>query len=106
MNSVCFYIYILHSEEHDKYYVGYTSNYIQRLFRHNNQENFNTYTSKYRPWEMAAVFECGDQEGEAIKTERFIKRQKSRKLILQLIDPTYIPTGFLAHLVRVPDVRD
>ena len=106
MNSDCFYIYILHSEEHDKYYVGYTSSYIQRLFRHNNQENFNTYTSKYRPWEFAAVFECGDQEGEAIKTKRFIKRQKSRKLILQLIDPTYIPTGFLAHLVRVPDVRD
>ena len=53
-----------------------------------------------------AVFECGDNETVAINFERFIKKQKSRKLIEQLVDPDFILTGFLAQLVRVPDVRD
>ena len=84
-----FYIYILYSILHDKYYVGYTSNYIQRLHEHNHQEFFNTFTSKFRPWKIAAVFECSSEENEAIKIERFIKKQKSRKLIEQLVNPFF-----------------
>jgi hypothetical protein len=34
--------------------------------------------------------------GEARKVEHFIKRQKSHHLILQLIDPDFQPTGYLA----------
>lgn len=106
MDQTCYYIYILFSEKHDKYYVGYTSNYLNRLIEHNTQQHFVTYTSKFRPWKLAAVFECGNQEKEAIKLERFIKKQKSRKLILQLIDPFFTPMGSLAQLVRVPQMRD
>lgn len=101
-----FYLYILFSEQHNLYYVGYTSNYQQRLIQHNTQEFFNTYTSKYRPWQLVAVFECGFGEKEAIRLERFIKKQKSRKLIELLVDPEFIPTGTLAQLIRVPQVRD
>jgi putative endonuclease len=101
-----FYLYILFSEQHNLYYVGYTSNYQQRLIQHNTQEFFNTYTSKYRPWQLAAVFESGFEEKEAIRIERFIKRQKSRKLIELLANPRFTPTGTLAQLVRVPQVRD
>ena len=101
-----FYIYILYSPTHDKYYVGYTSNYQIRLIQHNTQDFFHTYTSKYRPWRMVVIFECGNDEKEAIKFERFIKKQKSRRLIVQLINPGFQPTGFLAPMVRVPDVRD
>jgi putative endonuclease len=101
-----FYIYILYSTPHDKYYVGYTSNYVQRLHQHNHQEFFNTFTSKYRPWELSAVFECNSKENEAIKIEHFIKKQKSRKLIEQLINPSFSPNGVLAQLVRVPHLRD
>ncbi len=97
---------MLYSVKHDIYYVGYTSNYRQRLMQHNTQEYFNTYTSKYRPWKIAAVFECGTDEKLAIKLERFIKKQKSRKLIELLVNPFFIPSGELAQLVRVPDVRD
>ena len=106
MGPICYYIYILFSEKHDKYYVGYTSNYLSRLIQHNNQEHFNTYTSKYRPWSLAAVFECGDKEREAIKIERFIKKQKTRKFIEQLINPSFIPQDSLSQLVRVPHMRD
>jgi putative endonuclease len=101
-----YYLYILFSEQHDIYYVGYTRNYKQRLQEHNTQLHFNTYTSKYRPWRLAAVFECGTTESGAIKLERFIKKQKSRKLIEQLINPLFTPKDALAQLVRVPELRD
>ena len=101
-----FYLYILFSEQHNLYYVGYTSNYQQRLIQHNTQEFFNTYTSKYRPWLLAAVFQCGLQEKEAMRLERFIKKQKSRKLIELLVNHEFTPVDSLAQLVRVPHVRD
>ena len=101
-----YYLYILFSEQHKLYYVGYTSNYEQRLIQHNTQEFLNTYTSKYRPWQLAAVFECGVEEKESIRLERFIKKQKSRKLIELLVNPGFTPVGTLAQLVRVPHVRD
>ena len=104
--TTSFFIYILYSSGADKYYVGYTSDYEKRLNDHNTQENFNTYTSKFRPWELVAVFHAGDEEAQAIRMERFIKKQKSRRLIEQLIKVNFIPSGSLAQLVRVPHVRD
>ena len=99
-----FYIYILYSESFDKYYVGHTDDYLRRLNEHNHSER-DTYTSKYRPWEMAAVFECGNSRGEAQKNERFIKKQKSQKLLEKMVEDKPL-TGVLAQLVRVPYVRD
>ena len=101
-----FYIYILYSPSADKYYVGYTSDPENRLKEHNEQIAFNTFTSKFRPWQMAALFECGPNENEAIQVERFIKKQHSRQLIERLLQPDFIPAGKLARLVRVPHVRD
>jgi putative endonuclease len=101
-----YYIYILYSGSSALYYVGYTNNYPRRLKEHNEQENFNTFTSKHRPWELKAVFECGYLEKEAVKIERFIKKQKSRTLLEKLSNPEFILTGALAQLVRVPYVRD
>ncbi|WP_406567327.1 GIY-YIG nuclease family protein, partial [Chryseobacterium kimseyorum] len=43
-----YYIYILFSESADKFYVGYTKYPKERLLKHNEQENFNTYTRKFR----------------------------------------------------------
>jgi putative endonuclease len=101
-----FYIYILYSSKHDKYYVGYTSNPALRILQHNEQMKFNTFTAKYRPWEFAAIFEIGEDEKLAIKMERFIKKQKSRTFIEKLIKPSTILTDSLAQLVRVPKLRD
>ncbi len=101
-----FFIYILYSPGADKYYVGYSSDYVKRLNEHNTQDHFNTYTSRFRPWELAAVFQAGDEEAGAMRLERFIKKQKSRRLIEQLVQADFIPTGSLAQLVRVPHVRD
>ena len=101
-----YFIYILYSEKADKYYVGFTSSPEARLAKHNTQENFNTYTRKYRPWVLKALFAVSEKEGEAKILETFIKKQKSRKLIEKLCDSEYVPTGKLAQLVRVPYVRD
>ena len=103
--KIMFYIYVLHSESFDKYYVGYTND-IQRRLEEHNTSIFNTYTHKYRPWKLATLFAVSDNKSEALKIERFIKDQKSRTLLIRLIDPDFIPTGKLKQLVRVPHVRD
>ncbi len=100
-----FYIYILYSATSDKYYVGYSIDPHRRLIEHNTKP-FDTYTSKHRPWGLKAIWESGVIEAEAIRIERFIKKQKSRKLVASLCNLDFIPTGVLAQLVRVPDVRD
>ena len=101
-----YFIYIIQSEASGNYYVGYTDDYNRRLREHNTQETFDTFTKKFRPWKLVAVFSCGENKAEAMKLEKFIKKQKSKRLIETLIDSAFIPTGPLAQLVRVPDVRD
>ncbi|MEH3112009.1 GIY-YIG nuclease family protein [Pedobacter terrae] len=99
-----YYLYVLYSKVSDLYYVGYTSDYIRRLEEHNSL-SVGTYTSKHRPWHLEAVFSCGTVEADAIRFERFIKRQKSRRLIERIVQGEML-TGILAQLVRVPHVRD
>ena len=99
-----FYLYILLSTTSNNYYVGYSNDPRRRVLEHNTKP-FNTYTSKHRPWRLVAAFECGSDEKKAIEIERFIKKQKSRKLIEMMISDSPL-TGVLAQLVRVPDVRD
>ena len=68
-----YYIYILYAALPDKYYVGYSEDYVRRLQEHNFSEK-NTYTKKFRPWVIKAAFECGNDAGEAMKMEKFIKQ--------------------------------
>ena len=100
-----FYIYILYSPGSDKFYIGYKNDYHRRLTEHNTSDR-NTYTSKHRPWILKSVFLCSENETEAIKVERFTKKQKSRTLLEKLIDEKFPPDGLLAQLVRVPHLRD
>ena len=99
-----FYLYILYSPNYDKYYVGYTDNYLHRLAEHNTSDR-KTFTKKYRPWQIAAVFSCGEDRGNAMRIEKFVKRQKSRALIKTMISGAKL-NGILAQLHRVPHVRD
>ena len=99
-----FYLYILYSPSSDKYYVGYSNDVERRINEHNNSER-TTYTSKHRPWAISVIYSCGHLESDAVKIERFIKKQKSRKLVEQLVNGDQF-SGILAQLVRVPHVRD
>ena len=100
-----FYIYIIYSNTAEKFYVGHSENPWDRLVQHNENEG-DKYTGKYQNWELKAVFEVSENRGEALIIEKFIKKQKSKKLLLKLIEPEFIPDGTLAQLVRVPYVRD
>ena len=100
-----YYLYILYSFGSDIYYLGHSDNPLARFIQHNNNEG-DTFTGKHKPWELVAVFECGDSRSQALEIERFIKKQKSRILIKKLIDPLFVPKGKLAQLVRVSHVRD
>ena len=100
-----YYIYIIYSESSRLHYVGYSDDPFRRLNEHNTKP-FSTFTAKHRPCQLKAVFECSEKKTEAIQIERFIKRQKSRELLELMCDFSFVPTGVIAQLVRVPDVRD
>ena len=104
MANKTFYIYFLRSKS-GKFYVGYSSNPWERVIEHNTVQH-DTFTSKHRPWKLVAVFFIGTSESQAIRIERFIKKQKTKAFIEKLTDPTFFPTGILAQLIRVPHVRD
>jgi putative endonuclease len=99
-----YFIYILYSVKADKYYVGYSADIFSRIEQHNNSSAI-TFTSKHRPWTLKAAFRYGHSEAEVMKMEKFIKKQKSRKLIEKLCRKDFVPDGKLAPLVRVPHVR-
>jgi len=100
-----YYIYILYSKTADKYYVGHSLDPLQRLEQHNTNR-VEKYTGKNHDWEMKAVFEVSPVKGDADKLEKFIKRQKSKQLLLKLVDENFVPVDKLGKLVRVPQLRD
>ena len=100
-----YYIYILYSSNFAKYYVGFSADPWSRVEQHNSN-SLEKFTGKTHDWQLRAVFFVSDQISEAMKIEKFIKKQKSRKLIERLIDSNYLLEGLLAQLVRVPHVRD
>ena len=89
-----FYVYILYSESADKYYIGHTNDPERRLTEHNNTEDIK-FTTKFRPWNLLLSFEVSDVRGEAIKMERFIKKQKSRIFIRRLIESNDDPSFWM-----------
>jgi putative endonuclease len=80
-----YYVYILYSERSDRYYIGHTSDPERRLFVHNNNPN-NTFTSKYRPWNIVFKHTISESRSEALKIERYLKNRKSKELLNRLIE--------------------
>jgi len=102
---VMYYVYILYSELADKYYVGHSLDPWSRLVQHLSNSG-DKYTGSYKDWKLVGVFEVSQNKGAADKVEKFIKRQKSRKLIEKILEENFVGTRELAQLVRVPHVRD
>jgi putative endonuclease len=105
MEEVKYFIYILFSQKSGKYYVGHSNDPFRRVNEHNTIP-FNTYTSKNRPWILAAVFSCPGEKSAAMKIEKFIKQQKSQHFIEKIVNSDFNLDGVLAQLVRVPHMRD
>ena len=76
------FVYILYSENIDRYYVGSTDDLEWRLERHN--MGWGKFTKGGIPWKLV-YREVYQSKTEALKREREIKRKKSRKYIERLI---------------------
>jgi putative endonuclease len=76
-------VYILQSEKDGSYYIGFTSNLNQRLEYHNSGKS--RYTSKKMPWKVVYT-ELFETRSEAIRREKFLKKQKNHEFYKKLID--------------------
>ncbi len=75
--------YVLHSETHDKIYIGFTSNLEQRLLSHN-QLATKGWTIKFRPWNLIYKEEFATKSA-AMKREQQLKSSRGRAFIRTLI---------------------
>ena len=80
--SAMFYTYILQSQKDQSFYIGYSDNPEKRLTKHNSAKK--GYTATRQPWDIVYT-ESFDTKTEAIKRERFLKKQKNRDFYLKLI---------------------
>lgn len=78
-----FFTYIIQSKKDGSFYVGYSENPEKRLEKHNNAKT--GYTSRKQPWQLVYTEEFKTKT-EAILREKFIKNQKSRDFIIDLIN--------------------
>jgi len=78
-----YFIYILESEVDGSFYIGYSSNHEKRLIDHNNGRS--RFTSRKIPWKLVYT-EVHPTKGEALKRERFLKRQRNRSFYKRLIE--------------------
>jgi putative endonuclease len=77
-----FTLYILYSESSDRFYVGYTNELERRLSEHNRKKG--KFTDAGIPWKLA-YYEIFENKKDAMRRERFIKSQKSKSYIKNLI---------------------
>lgn len=80
--KIMFWVYILKSEKDNSLYIGQTSNIEKRLLHHN--EGLSKYTSRKIPWKIVYTEKYGSRN-EAIKRERFLKKQRNRDFYNRLI---------------------
>ena len=78
-----FFVYILKSEVDESFYIGQTNDLKKRLKFHN--LGFSKYTSRKKPW-VVAYFEKYETRKDAIKRERFLKKQRNREFYNSLIN--------------------
>ncbi|MEM0518187.1 GIY-YIG nuclease family protein [Aequorivita flava] len=79
------YLYIIHSDSLDKYYVGETPNVAIRLAQHNNHYFKTNFTKAANDWKFLLKYSCKSRE-EALFLEKFIKKMKSRVFIEKIIN--------------------
>ncbi|MBM3415426.1 MAG: GIY-YIG nuclease family protein [Bacteroidetes bacterium] len=77
-----FTVYIIYSASADEYYIGYTENLEERLYRHNNSGS--KATKKANDWRVVYT-ETFELKSAVVIREYEIKKKKSRKYIEWLI---------------------
>ena len=80
-----YYLYILQSESTSVYYIGQTNDLERRLTEHNKTQG-TKFTNRHLPWKLIVSFEIGEDRSLALKVEHHIKKQKSKKYLIELIE--------------------
>ncbi len=79
-----FAVYALFSPEHDKIYIGMTSD-INERFKSHNELGKKGWTIKFRPWIIIHT-ELFNNKADALKREKQLKTAAGRKFIRALIN--------------------
>ena len=87
-------VYILFSSDHNKIYVGYTSNLILRFYYHNKLST-RGWTHNFRPW-VVIYCEYFNDKKEAMKREKQLKGAKGREWIWEKIETQLSIAGFIS----------
>lgn len=74
-----FYVYIIYSLDFDKFYIGQTQNFQERILRHNS--GYEKATSPYIPWVKKCVLEKSSRY-EAMVLEKKLKNLNRERLLL------------------------
>ena len=77
-----YFVYILQSIVDRSFYIGYTSNIVNRLNEHNYGRT--RYTKLKRPW-MLIYKEEYKMRSEALKREKYLKKLKSKEYLKKII---------------------
>ena len=93
-----YFVYILQSKKNGSYYIGYAYCLEKRLKEHNGGL---VKATKYKKPYILIYFEVYKNETEAKKREYYIKRQKSRKFIKELISKVERPDTSGRSQVRI-----
>ena len=78
-----YHVYIIYNNDHDKFYIGQTNNINRRIIEHNS--NTLKYTSKYSGEWIVKYTEPFNNRTDAIKRERFLKKQRNKNFYKKLI---------------------
>ena len=79
-----FIVYILHSENLNKHYIGFTENLNQRLEFHLNDAQARKFTYKADDWKLVFKINCVTKQ-QALLIEKHIKAMKSKVYIQNLM---------------------
>jgi len=77
-----YYFYIIQSLKDKSFYIGYSQDPETRLKKHNNSNK--GYSATKKPWKLVYT-EKFSTKTEAIKREKFLKKQKNKDFYLKLI---------------------
>ena len=89
-----FFVYILHSEKLDKFYVGTTTDVEKRIHEHNTAFYKDSFSVRGIPWTLFQSIVC-ESSSQAYAIERFIKKMKSSTFIRKLKDDQEVVNSIL-----------
>ncbi|MEP7196618.1 MAG: GIY-YIG nuclease family protein [Saprospiraceae bacterium] len=85
--EIIYTVYSLFSAIHNKIYIGYTSDLLQRFHSHN-KYGTKDWTKNFRPW-IVVYTEVFESKTEAINREKMLKSYRGRQFIQKECIPQY-----------------